>query len=131
VATVCVQHFGSEVVWRATDSLLFLPRVEHLSSESEITDFELHPVCQKQIAEFEVPVDDFLSVDVLTGLDKLIDVVAGFDLMKTLTATHKIRQGLIVTDVKQDVDVLLVFEVSIEPHDVFVVQRPVDLDLAC
>lgn len=36
-----------------------------------------------------------------------------------------------MTDVKQDVDVLLVFEVSIEPHDVFVVQRPVDLDLAC
>ena len=74
--------------------------------------------------------DDFLGVDVLTGLDQLVDVVPRLDLVESLAPAHKVREGLVVADVEHDVDVLLVFEVAVKAHDILVGQRSVDLDLA-
>ena len=86
-------------------------------------------VSKEQVSQLEVAMDDFLGVDVLDGLHQLVDVVAGLDLVKSLTALDQVCQGLICADVQHDVDVLLVLEVAIEADDMLVIERPVNLDL--
>lgn len=51
--------------------------------------------------------------------------------MKTLPSAHEIAQRLVVTNVKHDVNVVLVLEITIESHDIFVMKRPMDLNLRC
>ena len=86
-------------------------------------------VSKEQVSQLEVAMDNLLGVDVLDGLHQLVDVVAGFDLVKLLAALNQVCQGLIRADVQHDVDILLVLEVAIEADDVLVVERPVNLDL--
>lgn len=86
-------------------------------------------VSKEQVSKLEVAMDDFLGVDVLDGLDQLVDVVAGLDLVKLLAALNQVCQGLIGADVEHDVHILFVLEVSIEADDVLVIERPVNLNL--
>lgn len=69
MASICIEHFGREVVGRAADRLLLFARVEYLCRQTEVADFELHALCEEQIAEFKISVDNFLRVNVLTGLN--------------------------------------------------------------
>ena len=85
-------------------------------------------VSKEQVSKLEVAMDDFLGVDVLDGLHQLVDVVAGLDLVKLLTALNQVCQRLIGADVQHDVDILFVLEVAIEADDVLVIKRPVNLD---
>ena len=67
---------------------------------------------------------------VLDCLHKLVDIVASLDLVEALAALDQIGERPVRADVEHDVDVLLVFEVAVEAHDVLVVHRAVNLDLA-
>ena len=87
-------------------------------------------VSKEQVSKLEVAMDDFLGVDVLDGLDQLVDVVACLDLVKLLAALNQVCQGLICADVKHDIHILFVLEVSIEADDVLVIERPVNLNFA-
>ena len=86
-------------------------------------------VSKEQVSKLEVAMDDFLGVDVLDGLDQLVDVVACLDLVKLFAALNQVCQGLIGADVEHDVHILFVLEVSIEADDVLVIERPVNLNL--
>ena len=86
-------------------------------------------VSKEQVSKLQVAMDDLLGVDVLDGLHQLVDVVAGLDLVKLLTALNQVCQGLIGADVQHDVDILFVLEVAIEADDVLVIKRPVNLNL--
>lgn len=50
--------------------------------------------------------------------------------MQALAAPDQVTQRLVVANIEHDVNVVFVFEVAVEPHHVFVVERAVDLDLA-
>ena len=126
-----LEDLWSQVVRGSTDSALSFALVENLGGQSEISNLESHMVREEQVSKLEVAVDDLLGVDVLDGLHQLVDVVAGLDLVKLLTAFNQVCQGLIGADVQHDVDILLVFEVSIEADDVLVIERPVNLNLTC
>ena len=126
-----LEDLWSQVVRGSTDSTLSFALVENLGGQSEISNLESHMVREEQVSKLEVAMDDLLGVDVLDGLHQLVDVVAGFDLVKLLTALNQVCQGLICADVQHDVDILLVFEVAIEADDVLVIERPVNLNLTC
>ena len=45
-------------------------------------------VSKEQVSKLQVAMDNFLGVDILDGLHQLVDVVAGLDLVKLLTALN-------------------------------------------
>ena len=51
--------------------------------------------------------------------------------METLSSADKVAQRLVVANVKHDVNVVLVLKITIESHNVFVVQGTMDLYLRC
>lgn len=74
--------------------------------------------------------DDLARVNILNASDQLINVVASLEAVHALASEHQVAQRLVVANVEQNVDVVFVFEVAIESHNVFMVQTSVDLDLA-
>ena len=58
--------------------------VADAGGEAEVGDFELHPLVEEHIAEFEVPVDDVPAVDVFDPLHQLLKVVPHFRLRQRL-----------------------------------------------
>ena len=124
-----LEDLWSQVVRGSANSALAFALVENLGGKSEISNLECHMVSKEQVSKLEVAMDDFLGVDVLDGLDQLVDVVAGLDLVKLLAALNQVCQGLIGADVEHDVHILFVLEVSIEADDVLVIERPVNLNL--
>ena len=129
VTILIFEHLRREIIRRSTNSLLALSLVVNLGSEAEISNLKLHALSQKEVAELKVPVDDFALVDVLHTFYELLDVVSGFELVEALASADQVRERLVVADVEHDVDVVLVFEVAIEAHDVLVGERAVDFDL--
>ena len=47
-------------------------------------------VSKEQVSKLQVAMDNLLGVDVLDGLHQLVDVVAGLDLVKLLTALNQV-----------------------------------------
>lgn len=59
-------------------------------------------------------------VDVLYAENQLLNVEACLNFTESLPASHQVREGLIMANVKHDVDVFFVFEVAVESNYVFV-----------
>lgn len=66
---------------------------------------------------------------ILHALDELVDVIASLDLVQALTSLNQVTERAVGANVKHNVDVLLVLEVSVEADHIFVVKRSVDLYL--
>ena len=130
VTISCVKHLWGQIVWCATNCALTLAIVEHLGCKAKVADFQAHAICKEKVPELEISVDHFVRVNILHCFDKLVDVVASLHLVQPLPSLDEIRQRLVLADIEHDVDVLLVLEVAVEPDDVLVVQRAMDLDLA-
>lgn len=100
VTIVWFKNFGSKVVGCSTHSLFAFSRVEYLSSEPKISNFELHVFCKEEISKLEISVNYILAMTVLASQDELVDVVASFNLMQPLATSEEIGQGLVMTNVK-------------------------------
>ena len=74
--------------------------------------------------------DHFPLMHILDALDELVDVVASLNLMQAFAPLDQVGKRLVLTDVQHNIHILFIFEVAIEAHDILVVQRPVDLNLA-
>lgn len=73
--------------------------------------------------------NDSVAVQVLDSSAYLIHVALRFQLVQSLPPAQEFVEGLVVAELQQDVHVLSVLEEVLEPHDVVVVQTPVDLNL--
>ena len=69
-------------------------------------------------------------MDVLHSLDQLVDIESSFHLMQSLSTLNQIGKRLILADVQHDVDVLLVFKVSVKSNNIFVAEGAMDFDFA-
>ena len=67
-----------------------------------------------------------MLVNIFHSFHQLVDVIPSFDLVQSLSALNQVGERLILADVEHDVHVLLVFKVSVESTDVFVVERTMD-----
>ena len=65
------QHFGRNVIWRATKRLLLLAVKVDLGCEAEIADFYDHVVVEEKIAELEIAMNDVNIVQIDAALDNL------------------------------------------------------------
>jgi hypothetical protein len=74
--------------------------------------------------------DDTMRMQVLQCVNNLHSVALDFKLMQPLPAFEKFVHALVLTQLKQDVDVLRVFEEVLELADVGVLDASVNFDLA-
>lgn len=73
--------------------------------------------------------NDLLGVDVLDTRDKLVNVVARFNLVKPLSTTYQVTERLVVANVEHDVHILFVLEVLLEVDYELVLHGSVDFNL--
>ena len=74
--------------------------------------------------------DDSMLMHVLDGLQDLLTVALHLQLGQLLTALDLLVQSRVGAYLHDDVDIFLILEEVFELHDVWVMHRPVDADLA-
>ena len=62
-----------------------------------------------------------MSVDILHGFDKLVDIIASFYFVKPFSSLDKVWERLILADIQHDIYILFVFEVAIESNNILIV----------
>jgi hypothetical protein len=75
--------------------------------------------------------DNFELVEIISGFDELQQIALGFQLCQSLSPPYKLVETLVLAYVEEDVNVLLVLKVLIKEDDVLIVQRLMNLYLAC
>jgi len=69
VAICIFEDFWCQIIRSTTNSFFTLPVVVNLRCKAEISDFELHPFCKKEITQLKISVDDSLAVYVLDSFN--------------------------------------------------------------
>ena len=125
---LALQNFGSDVVGSTANGSLPLSVKFELGGQTKVTNFDFHFVIQEQVTNFEISVNDSVRVKVLDSIADLQHIALDLELNKSLSPPEQLVQRLTLTKLQQNVDILSIFEEVLEPDNVLVVQRPVDLD---
>ncbi len=64
-------NLGGNVVWRATHSSFFLIREFQFGCKAEVPNFKIHILVEKNVAHFQIPMDDPIAVHILQRGDNL------------------------------------------------------------
>lgn len=128
MAIFVLKYLRRKVVRCSADSLFAFTFVVDLGSEAKISNLKLHPLSEEKVSKLEISVDNLVLMNVFHALNELLDVVTSFKLVQTLASSHQVTKRLIVANIEHNVDVVFVFEVTIEANDVFVAERAMDLD---
>ena len=128
VTLLALEDFGSNIVGGSANSSLALSVKLQFCGKTEITNFDLHFIVKEEISEFEISVNDTMAVQVLDSSADLVDVALHFQLVETLTTSEELIEGLVLTQLKQNVDILGVFEEVFEADNVVVMQTAMNFD---
>lgn len=128
MALFSLQNLGRNIVRRAANSPLTLAIELEFGGQTEISDLDFHFVVDEEVTQFEIPVDDSVTVHVLDCRADLVHVALHLELVQSLTASQQLIQRLVCAQLQQDVNVFSVFKEVLEPDDVVVVQRAMNLD---
>ena len=71
---------------------------------------------------------DLLLVQILQGRDDLSQIALNFEFNQSFSSFDELIQSLVGTDLKEDVNVFVVFEDVLKLYNMLVVQRLVDFD---
>ena len=123
------EDLRGDIVGSSTNGSLTLSIELKFGGQTEITYFDLHLVVEEEISEFEISVDDSVTVQVFHSGADLVYVALDFELVKALTATQQFVEGLVLAQLEQDVHILSVLEEVLEADDVVLVKGAMDLDL--
>ena len=89
-----LQYLWSDVIGRSADGLLLLPVEINARGQSEIPDLDVHMLVEEQVAQFQIPMDDLLSVQVLKPLQHLQHEVLHLALREPALSLYQIVEGL-------------------------------------
>ena len=126
---VILNDFRCNVIGCPTNGFAFFVAIVDAGGQSQITDLDVQLLVEKQIAQFEIPVNDILVVQVLDCIQQMSHVVCGFGFRQSFATFEQFIQTLIVTQLQQDVTILLVFKEMFEFAHVRMLQRAMDFDL--
>ena len=129
VTLLALEHFWGDIVRSTADGTLALSIELELGGETKITDLNLHLVVKEEITEFEISMDDAMTMQVLDGSANLVDIALDFKLVQTLTSSQKLIKGLVLAEFKEDVDVLSILKEVLEAYDVVLMKGSVNFDL--
>ena len=95
------------------------------TKETEHLEEALH----KDVAEFEVTVDDLVGVHIVTSTDELYHEETGLGLGEPSSAAEHVHERAVVAELEGHVDVIGVLEAFLELDDVGMGEGLVDFDL--
>ena len=72
--------------------------------------------------------DNTMGVQILESIDNLLCVAFDLQFMQSLAALQKLVHALVLTQFKQDIHILTVFEKMKELSDICMLDRPVNFD---
>mmetsp|Transcript_11325 Transcript_11325/g.20936 ORF Transcript_11325/g.20936 Transcript_11325/m.20936 type:complete len:304 (-) Transcript_11325:255-1166(-) len=98
--------------------------------EAKVTDPHIRAVCEKNVSQLQITMNDLFVLEIFYPVEKLKQNSSGLLLRESFLSFYELHQSLIVTVFKQNVDVLAIFKVMFESHDIFVRERSVYFDLA-
>lgn len=128
MALLSFQNLGCDVVGSTANSSFALAIELQFGCKAEVTNFHLHLVVEEEISKLEISVDDSVAVQVLNCSADLVNVALHFKFVQAFASSKQFVEGLVLAQLKEDVDVLCVFEEVFEAYDVVVVERAVDFD---
>lgn len=126
---LALKNFGSNIVRGTANSTFALPIEFEFGSKTEITYLYLHSVVQEQVTKLEISMDDSVTVQVLDSAAYLIQIALYLDLVESLTSPQQLVERLVLAELKQNVNVLSVFEEMLEADNMVVMEGTVNLDL--
>lgn len=124
-----VEHLGRYIVGRAAQSLFPLALKVNSGRQTEIANLELHVVVQKQVAQLQVSVNDFVVVQVLAREHYLPHEVARLGLRDRFAPLVHFHEGAAAAQLQYDVHVLIVLEKGVKLDNVLMMDGPVNGDL--
>jgi len=121
---LALQNLWSDVVRCTADGSLLLSIMFQLGSQTKVPNLQSAFAIKEEVSQLQVAVDDTAPMQVLQSGDELIQVEHGLLLRQPLvwSLAHELVEGLVVTDLENDVDVLTILEVVIEVHYLLVVE---------
>lgn len=125
---LALEHLGGDIVRSTANCSLSLAIELELGGKTEITDLNLHLVVKEEIAQLEISMNDAMTVEVLDGGTDLVYVALNFEFVEALASAEQLVEGLVLTQLEQDVDVLGVLEEVFETDDVVLVKGAVNFD---
>ena len=99
-----------------------------LDSEAKVSNFEVHAVIEERIANLEVSVYNAFILHVLHTINQLPQKIPAFYLAQISAPMKQLVHRLVRANLKQQVDVLGVFEEVFKAHDIFMFQTHLDGD---
>ena len=92
------EDLRSDIVGSTANSALSLTVELELGGKTEITYFDFHLVVKEQVTEFQISMDNAMTVEVFNGGADLVNVALDFELMESLTSTQELVQRLILAE---------------------------------
>ena len=99
------------------------------ASPTEVTNFQHVVFVHQKVLRLEVPMDETVFVEEVDASDGLNEEVKGSLLVETAFFFDEDEQVALRHILHHQVDILVVLQVSIHPHDVHMLQLLVDLNL--
>lgn len=129
VACPALQHFRSDVVGSSANGPLLLAFKIEFGCEAKVSKLNKHFVIQKEVAQFEITVDDPMGMQVLESVNDLRSVTLHLQLVETLSSLEELIETLVLAKLEKNVNTFRVLEEVHELADVRVLDGTVDLDL--
>lgn len=126
---IALNNFRRNVIGCSTDRLSLFILVFDTRGETEITNFDVHILVEKEIAEFEIAVNDMGFVHVTSRMNQLLQEIGCFRFCESFSPFDHFIETLIVTQLEQDVAIVAIFKVVFVLTNVFVFECAMNLDL--
>ena len=124
-----LENFWCDIVWSTTNGSLSLSIELKLGCQTKITDLDLHLVIKEQITQLEISMNDSVGVQILNGITNLNNIALNLEFMQSSSPPQKFIQGLTLAEFQDNVDIFSILEEMLEPHNVRMMERSMDLDL--
>ena len=128
MASLALKDLWRDIVWCPTNSSLALAIEVNLRSEPEIPHFNLHLFIDKEVAKFQISVNNAVLVQILQSIHDLQCVALHLEFVQSFPALEQVVQRLILANFQQDVNIFRVLEEMLELADVLVLETPVNFD---
>lgn len=125
---VLLEDLRRDVVGCAADCLLDLTFGLDPGRQPKIADLGLHLIIDQDIAQFEIPMNDALLMNINQRLDHLADIHPGLMFDQPFPPLDQILKCVVPAILQQDINILLVLESVNKLNDVFVFESFVDFN---
>jgi len=83
-----VYNFRSNIIRCATNGFFFLALELNPCRQAKVAKLDLHVFSEEQVSKFQVPVDDFVYVNIFEGTENLNNITLDLDFMQPFPSLY-------------------------------------------